>query len=210
MRVLSGTEALTSGSITFLDGRTTSRGGRVGVRMAFQETSLAPESDGGPQHTSVCRRSSRRVFWRRASINAIETRLREIFPARPIRGNDYVDALTLAERQMVEIARATLDPELNLLILDEPTESLDRNQAADLYRYVRDVSSRGLTVILISHRLREILAASDRVAVLKDGAVVSIHPAAEATERGLFGQWEAKRWRRARTIKQRSPRPWWL
>jgi len=76
--------------------------------------------------------------------------------------------------------------DLRLLILDEPTESLSGSAVDDLYNYVRKLRTDGLGIILVSHRLREILSVCDRVAVLKDGAVVSTHKAANVSERDLF------------------------
>jgi ribose transport system ATP-binding protein len=93
-----------------------------------------------------------------------------------------VGDLTLGQRQMVEIARATLDTDLRLLILDEPTESLTRDTTAKLYAYVAKVAEEGVAVLLISHRIQEVLASVDRVVVLKDGHVTSTHPVEGLTE----------------------------
>jgi ribose transport system ATP-binding protein len=87
---------------------------------------------------------------------------------------------------MVEIARATLDPDLRVLILDEPTESLTRDTTAKLYAYVAEVARRGVAVILISHRIQEVLAAVDRVVVLKDGHVTSTHDVEGLTEAAVL------------------------
>ena len=111
---------------------------------------------------------------------------RKYFPNNTIQPSDYVDDLALADRQRVEIARATITDDLRLLILDEPTESLSGSAVDQLYDYVRKLRANGVAIILVSHRLREILSVSDRVAVMKDGGVVSIHRAADVTERDLF------------------------
>ena len=76
--------------------------------------------------------------------------------------------------------------DLKLLILDEPTESLSGRAVDDLYTYVRALRGKACSIVLISHRLREILSVCDRVAVMKDGAVVSTHRASDVTERDLF------------------------
>lgn len=186
MRAIAGVEALDSGTVTVAGQSKSSAGGFTGVRMAFQETSLAGELTVA-QNIYL---SSRELFpgfsWRSAARAAIAKRLAEIFPTNTISPDDYVDDITLAGRQMVEIARATLTPELKVLILDEPTESLTSESAADLYHYVRAIASRGVAVILISHRLGEVLSASDTVTVLKDGAAVETIPTDGLTERDLF------------------------
>lgn len=186
MRVLSGTEPLTGGHVLVTGATQTPGRATPGVRMAFQETNLAGELTVAHNALLSARRVFPRLLWRRAAHRAIETRLSEIFPSHSVRGTDYVDDLTIAERQMVEIARATIDNDLRVLILDEPTESLSRHQSDELYRYVATLAERGVAIVLISHRLQEILRASHRVAVMKDGAVVDTQPASALTEHDLF------------------------
>lgn len=80
-----------------------------------------------------------------------------------------VSELSLAQRQMVEIARA-LSQEARLIIMDEPTASLTPTETERLIAVVRDLKSQGVSVIYISHRLREIEVMADRVVGLRDGA----------------------------------------
>jgi ribose transport system ATP-binding protein len=103
-----------------------------------------------------------------------------------IRPDDYVDDLVLADRQKVEISRATIADNLSVLILDEPTESLSGSAVDHLYNYVRKLRTNGHAIILVSHRLKEILSVCDRVAVMKDGAIISTHKADSVTEQDLF------------------------
>jgi ribose transport system ATP-binding protein len=76
--------------------------------------------------------------------------------------------LSLAQRQMVEIARA-LSQEARIVIMDEPTSSLTPGETERLLDVVRDLRSRGVSVVYISHRLGEIQAVADRVAAMRDG-----------------------------------------
>jgi ribose transport system ATP-binding protein len=108
--------------------------------------------------------------------------LDEIFPGHGIAMQARVGELPMARRQMVEIARATLTENLSLLILDEPTESLGPDAAASMYAYLHGLTERGVAVLLISHRMQEVLEHCDRVAVLQDGKVTAVRPAAELTE----------------------------
>ncbi|NVI89879.1 sugar ABC transporter ATP-binding protein [Actinomadura sp. BRA 177] len=94
--------------------------------------------------------------------------------------------LPLVHRQQVEILRA-LARDARLIALDEPTALLPALAAARLLRLCRDLAERdGLAIVLISHRLEEVLDACDTVTVLRDGRHVSTAPAAELTPRDLL------------------------
>jgi len=79
-----------------------------------------------------------------------------------------VEQLSIGNQQLVEIAKA-LSVDAKVLIMDEPTSSLSQSEAETLFEVVRDLASRGVSVIYISHRLGEIIEIADRVTVLRDG-----------------------------------------
>ncbi len=80
--------------------------------------------------------------------------------------------LTPAQKQMTEIAKAWADKP-QVLILDEPTSSLNKTESDQLFSFVRQIRDKGVSVILITHRLEEIALACDDVIVLKDGVIVT-------------------------------------
>ena len=82
-----------------------------------------------------------------------------------------VEALSIAQRQMVEIAKA-LSTKARVIIMDEPTSSLTLTETERLLAVVADLKAHGVSVIFITHRLGEIVAAADRVVVLRDGRTV--------------------------------------
>lgn len=82
-----------------------------------------------------------------------------------------VSSLSVGEQQRVEIVKA-LYRGVNLLILDEPTAVLTPQETADLFKTLRNFAAGGLSIILITHKLHEVMAISDRVTVLRDGKVV--------------------------------------
>ncbi|MGY6534211.1 MAG: sugar ABC transporter ATP-binding protein [Pararhodobacter sp.] len=82
--------------------------------------------------------------------------------------------LPFAERQLLVIARA-LRREARLLILDEPTASLERAEVARLFATINQLRHLGVAVVFISHRLEEVEEIADSVTVLRDGAVVARH-----------------------------------
>ncbi|MEM1294680.1 MAG: sugar ABC transporter ATP-binding protein [Verrucomicrobiota bacterium] len=81
---------------------------------------------------------------------------------------DLVESLTIGRQQLVEIAKA-LSTDARVLIMDEPTSSLSQKETETLFTVIKDLRSRGVSVIYISHRLGEVKELADRVTVLRDG-----------------------------------------
>jgi ribose transport system ATP-binding protein len=152
---------------------------RLGIRCVFQELSLCPNLTVA-ENTRVNHRALSGSGWRRRANALIGDKLDEIFPGHGIAPADPVSDLSIGKRQMVEVARAftVTDEPLRLVILDEPTSSLDAHTAAQLLAFVRKAVGSGASCILISHLLGEVLGSSDRVVVMRDGKVVAGNPAA--------------------------------
>ncbi len=84
-----------------------------------------------------------------------------------------IQNLSVAQKQMVEIAKA-IKSESRLLIMDEPTTVLTSNEIEILYRLMRKLKERGVTLVYISHKLKEVKAICDRVMVLRDGEFIGL------------------------------------
>jgi ribose transport system ATP-binding protein len=97
-----------------------------------------------------------------------------------------VEKLSVAQKQLVQIGRAILS-EPRVLILDEPTSALSGDGVAALFKIVRRLHERGVTVLYISHKLEEIFALADMITVLKDGRLVKTVPTAEVGVADLVG-----------------------
>lgn len=93
-------------------------------------------------------------------------------------------SLTLAEQQTVEIARA-ISLDVRVLIMDEPSASLSDNEVQKLFSIARSLSSQGVAILYISHRLEEVFALADRVTVVRDGALISTNPIADVTNNSV-------------------------
>ncbi|ALA19971.1 MULTISPECIES: sugar ABC transporter ATP-binding protein [unclassified Chelatococcus] len=191
MQVLAGTLAADEGRLVVAGDDITASAGVAaarahGVVCVFQELSLCPNLTMA-ENARVMHRAFRGFGWRKRAGAAMAAMLDDIFPRHGIDPADVVADLSIARRQMVEIARAFLvtDEPLRLVILDEPTSSLDQVVAEQLMAFVRRFVARGGSVILISHLLGEILATSDRVVVMKDGRVVETRPAEVFTRESL-------------------------
>ena len=88
------------------------------------------------------------------------------YPATTVMGK-----LTLAQMQMVEIIKA-VSCDARMIIMDEPTSSLDSEETNHLFKTIRDLKSKGVAIIYISHRMDEIFEICDSVAVFRDGTYV--------------------------------------
>ena len=175
-----------------------------GVRCVFQELSLCPNLT-VTENVHIAHASLKGWGWRRRAEAMIRAKLDEIFPGNLIDCQRMVGELSIAQRQMAEIAMAfsESDAPVRLVILDEPTSSLDASLATQLLGYVKSFVSSGGAVVLVSHILGEILAAANRVVVMKDGAVVAARPAAEFTISTLVAAMGSV----ARERKQRAAAP---
>ncbi|WP_152046306.1 ATP-binding cassette domain-containing protein [Aureimonas psammosilenae] len=184
MQVLAGNVAADEGRLEIgaedLTGRYgVARAQGAGVACVFQELSLCPNLT-VLENTRIRHARLRGWNWRARAARLIGEKLDEIFPGHGIGAGDLVSDLALGSRQMVEIASvfASTGEPLRLVILDEPTSSLDASRAAQLLAYVRRFVGTGGSIVLISHILGEILSTCDRIAVMSDGRVVDLREAA--------------------------------
>ena len=147
---------------------------KLGIRCVFQELSLCPNLTVA-ENARVLHPSIAGWGWRKRAGRLIRAKLDEIFPGHGIATDAVVGDLAIGKRQMIEVARAFTVTEdlLRLVILDEPTSSLDSHRAAQLLGYVRQVVATGAGCVLISHLLGEVLENSDRIVVMRDGKVVA-------------------------------------
>ena len=154
---------------------------RWGLRCVFQELSLCGNLTLA-ENMHMAQPQNGGWSWRDGAGKRLMASLDFIFPGHGLRADDVVDELPIGKRQMVEVARAFTPGALplELVILDEPTSSLDGQAAAQLLAYVRAFVATGKTCVLITHKLREILAVTDRLIVMRDGQVVEAMPTAEA------------------------------
>jgi ribose transport system ATP-binding protein len=174
MKILSGAHAPDEGEMC-LDGqpympRNPLDARRHGIAMIYQELSLAP-------HLSVMENvllgvePTRGLLVRWAEMKRRAAAALEQVGLSGVRPETLVNRLSLAQQQMVEIARSVA-LESRVLVLDEPTSSLTRNDIERLFGLIRSLRERGLAIIYISHFLEEVQQVSDRFAVLRDGESV--------------------------------------
>lgn len=152
----------------------------AGVSIVYQEPSLFPHMSVlenfyvGRELTDAMGNLSWALMRRAAALAFQEIDLPQSLLARSM------GTLSLAEQQMVLIARA-VDINCKILILDEPTSLLTANEAEKLFQTIRKLSTKGVSILYITHRFDEIPKVAERVVILRDGALVADISAAEAT-----------------------------
>jgi ABC-type sugar transport system, ATPase component len=95
-----------------------------------------------------------------------------------------METLTLAEVQMIEIIKA-VSCDAKVIIMDEPTSSLDSEETQRLFRTIRGLKEKGVSIIYISHRMEEIFEICDEVSVFRDGEYVCTRPLDGVTKQEL-------------------------
>jgi ribose transport system ATP-binding protein len=154
-------------------------GRRGGVSMIYQELTLAPHLS--VEENVILGREDRRAGFllrrparRRITETLAFLRHPEIALATPVR------KLSVGARQIVEISRAILDRS-RVLVMDEPTSSLTREDTERLFEVIRKLRDEGVSIIYISHFLEEVQDVADRYTVLRDGRHVGTGRIAEAS-----------------------------
>jgi ABC-type sugar transport system ATPase subunit len=170
VKIMAGFHAPDSGTL-YLEGEETSFTSPrdaidASIAVVYQEPSLVPMLT--IEENLVLGREPTK--WGFVSTRAMRNIADEVLPVvgTAIDPGTPVEKLSIAQRQMVEIAKA-LSLQAKMILLDEPTSSLSIAEIERLRIVVRDLKSRGVGVVLVTHNLDEVFTLADRVSVLKDG-----------------------------------------
>ncbi|NJP98763.1 sugar ABC transporter ATP-binding protein [Nonomuraea sp. FMUSA5-5] len=183
MKIMCGVHRPDAGTIA-IDGRPVSFGHpldaqRSGIAIIHQEFNLLPERTVA-ENVFLGREPVRRGLVDRAAMEQATARLLAELGEEPFGPRDTVKRLPVAQQQIVEIVKA-LAVNARLVVMDEPTAALAEHEVEVLYRLVGRLRERGVAVVYISHRLREVFDLAGRVTVLKDGARVTTFPIGAVT-----------------------------
>lgn len=190
IKCIMGVEQLDKGSITMLhNGQWVANNSAVeaqsrGVFANYQHVTIAPDLSiaenyflGNPPKKGLF------VDWRKMmeeSQKIIDKFEMNVDPSAKIR------ELPIAMQAMVTISKISINQDINLVILDEPTALLENDKVEILFRFIRELKQRGVSIIYISHRLEEIMDICDSVTVLKDGTYVDTLPISQVSKDKLI------------------------
>ncbi|WP_445503747.1 sugar ABC transporter ATP-binding protein [Microvirga sp. G4-2] len=186
IKILTGYYSKDSGEIVF-DGKPVTfsspqEAQRAGISTIYQEINLVPYRS---VTENICLGREKRRFglldWRamHAEARALLSRFSiDIDVHRPLM------AYPTAVQQMVAIARA-IGFDAKLVIMDEPTSSLDEREVEVLFGVIRQLKAAGVSVIFVSHKLDELYAVCDRVTIMRDGRTVQVAPMTELSRLDL-------------------------
>ncbi|MGO8919787.1 MAG: sugar ABC transporter ATP-binding protein [Stellaceae bacterium] len=148
----------------------------LGIGTVYQEINLVP-SLSVAQNLTLGRQPRRwgLISWRKARERARAALARlnlDIDVERPLA------SYSVALQQLVALARA-IDSETKVLVLDEPTASLDRSEVEQLFGIMRELRGRGIAILFITHFIDQVYEVADRISVLRNGRLVGTAPVAE-------------------------------
>ncbi len=165
--------------------RSTLEAQRAGISTVYQEVNLVPQLSVAE---NICLGRQPRVCgfirWRGVRAKAHEA-LRRLGVTLDV--TQPLSSFSIAIQQLVAIARA-VDLSARVLILDEPTSSLDRDEVKHLFEIIRGLKDQGLGILFVTHFLDQVYAVSDRITVLRNGQKVGSYSAAELPRLELIGK----------------------
>ena len=187
MKLLAGVYTPDSGTIE-ISGETASfhhplQAQHAGISTVFQEFNLLPERSVA-ENVWLGREPRRRGAVDVGRMQRDTDELLAGLGVSGIRASQRVRSLSVAEQQIVEIAKA-VSFDARVISMDEPTAALADHEVELLYGIIRGLAERGVAILYVSHRLKEVFDLCDTITVLKDGRQVATRPAAELDDGAL-------------------------
>ena len=142
----------------------------IGISTVYQEITLCPNLTVA-ENMYIGRTKGGLTNWKKMNSGAKKILESLGIPAGPAQ---QLGTCSIAVQQMVAIARA-VDMECKVLILDEPTSSLDEQEVLKLFKLMLDLKAKGVGIIFVTHFLEQVYEVCDRITVLRDGGLVGYH-----------------------------------
>ena len=150
---------------------------KVGISTVYQEVNLCPNLSVA-ENLYIGREPM--TPWRSIDRKAMLRKAEELTKRLDIKVDvaQNLENYSLAIQQMIAIARA-VDMDCKVLILDEPTSSLDDSEVEKLFKMMKQLKNQGVGIVFVTHFLEQVYAVCDRITVLRNGALVGEYPVAE-------------------------------
>ena len=150
---------------------------KVGISTVYQEVNLCPNLSVA-ENLYIGREPM--TPWRSIDRKAMLRKAEELTKRLDIKVDvaQNLENYSLAIQQMIAIARA-VDMDCKVLILDEPTSSLDDSEVEKLFKMMRQLKNQGVGIVFVTHFLEQVYAVCDRITVLRNGTLVGEYPVAE-------------------------------
>ncbi|MDR1613218.1 MAG: sugar ABC transporter ATP-binding protein, partial [Planctomycetota bacterium] len=207
IKVLTGVYAKDGGTIRMDGGNIAPTSPRnaesYGISTVYQEINLIP-------HLSVMENICLGRENRAAGVirwGKVRERAREALQRLDLKVRIAIDLplsqCSVAIQQMVAIARA-LDVDAKMLILDEPTSSLDEAESGELFRIMRNLRRQGMGIIFVTHFLQQVYRVSDTITVLRNGELVGEYPASDLPRLELVAKMVGKNVEEVKELEKRA------
>lgn len=190
INVISGFYTPDSGVIE-IDGKeysklTTQQAIEAGVQVIYQDLSVFPNLTVRENLAITMEKSSGAKFVSKKRFDEIAKRALQTIDFK-VDLDEYVENLTVADKQLIAISRALLN-NAKLIIMDEPTTAITQKEVKNLFKVIRDLQSRGIAVLFVSHKLDEVFEIADHFTIFRSGHNVFSGPTSELTQ-ALFTQY---------------------
>ena len=189
IKILTGVYTKDSGEI-YLEGRSgpveissPQMAQELGISTVYQEIPLCPNLSVA-ENIYAGRRRKGLISWRRMNEKAKKLLTSLGIPASPVQP---LGSCSVAVQQMIAIARA-VDMECSILVLDEPTSSLDEKEAGRLFELMRQLKAKGTGIIFVTHFLDQVYEVCDRVTVLRDGRLTGEYSVSDISKVQLVAE----------------------
>ena len=179
------TRAEGGSSLRAIQPRSTAHAQELGISTVYQEVNLVPNLSVAE---NICLGSEPRKFGRidwRAMRARARTALQRMNLLLDV--SQPLSSFSTALQQMIAIARA-LDRDAKVLVLDEPTSSLDRDECDRLFSLMRDLRDRGMAIVFVTHFLDQVYAIADTITVLRNGRLVGNWKTADLSRHALVSE----------------------
>ncbi|MFC2145546.1 sugar ABC transporter ATP-binding protein, partial [Actinomycetota bacterium] len=176
MKIIAGVQTNDSGKIIIKDEEITYadplEARKMGVSMVFQELNLFPQLT-VYENIFITKevKSKIGVLNKRKMTRDSRDILKSLAADHEIPAYAAIESLPVADQQLVEISRA-ISYGTDILILDEPNSALSESESQALFKIIRGLRDKGITIIYVSHRLEEVFQIADRITVMRDGKYI--------------------------------------